>query len=119
MYTFKLDGNDDLEIDENENGLITLKVATRTESIVQLVRLRLLTVARGKRYEPEDAIPWFTILENRRLVSLLGTLVGSLVLSTEGVASIDLSNAEVELDPPSLTNICFTTTCGETVETDV
>lgn len=114
MMTWLLDKSGQGLLTTNANGLVTLKVATCAQAISQLVRLRLLVMRSGREYEPELAIDWMLFLSNRSALPVLGTRIRSLIADTDGVASVDMSNAKFQIEPRiAFGGLCFTTDCGQ------
>lgn len=113
MLSFKLNANDNLVLTTNKNGLTTLATVNAPISYSQLVRLRLLVPRYHLKIQPLNAIDWFGLMENKRLESVLGTEIRALISDTQGVKSVDLSNAKYTLNPfPKIVGICFELDCG-------
>ena len=120
MISFSLDCNWDVQPEINSEGLYTLQKAYFPLTNRQLVPLRLFSNKKNYRvYQPEDAINWDVFLGvdnsiNNELLGLLPTFIRSIVINTEGVTSVDLSNAKINISPGlTFENICYTVGCDE------
>jgi hypothetical protein len=124
MNTILLDKSNNPLIHPNSNGLSTFTMSVDINngyihSVGQLVRLRLMSVKRETRFQPEGVIDWIIMMNNKQSRSVLGSKVFSIISQTDGVDSVDLSKSKYDLDNTiSLVGVCFTIGC-ENIEVNI
>lgn len=108
---FLLDELNNAIVTENDNNLKTLSIANHAQRVSQHVKLNLLVIKQQRQYEPRGAIDWFAFFNDRRLIPVLSTKIKTLILDTDGVSGVDLSNAKYSTNPPKFSGICFNIGC--------
>ena len=90
MYDFKIDKTGDLEI--SENGDISL-----TESICQIVDIRLKWIKNEWRLGPDFGLPYFEdILVKAPNIEFIGGLITAELLDIEGVTDAKIRKSEFD-----------------------
>lgn len=121
MISFKLNSDWDVSPIDNGSGLLTLETSTYPVTNSQLVPLTVFTPRKGREFEPTNAIDWEFFFGsdvdtiNEPLLNLFATQLQAAILNVAGVTSVDLSNAQIDIENRSLVfnGVCFNIDCNE------
>lgn len=121
MISFKLNSDWDVNPIDNGSGLLTLETSSYPVTNSQLVPLAVFTPRKGREFEPDNAIDWEFFFGsdlntiNEPLLNLFATQLQALISSVNGVTSVNLSNAQIDIENRTLVfnGVCFNIDCNE------